>query len=65
MPEATIGALRVVLGLDSANFTKGLGRAQSQLLPHSFEGEMLCPDSPRPIAGGAACRGTKVPPPLK
>ena len=31
MAQATIGALRVVLGLDSANFTKGLARAQSRL----------------------------------
>ncbi len=31
MAQATIGALRVVLGLDSANFTKGLRSAQSRL----------------------------------
>ena len=31
MAQATIGALRVVLGLDSANFTNGLRRAQSSL----------------------------------
>ena len=31
MAQATIGALRVVLGLDSANFTKGLNAAQSRL----------------------------------
>ena len=31
MAQATIGALRVVLGLDSAQFTKGLGAAQRRL----------------------------------
>ncbi len=31
MAQATIGALRVVLGLDSAQFTNGLRRAQGQL----------------------------------
>ena len=31
MAQATIGALRVVLGLDSANFKRGLSRAQSEL----------------------------------
>ena len=55
MAQATIGALRVVLGLDSANFTKGLARAQSNLYGDVNDADRLGRDpAMRWIVGGKA-----------